>query len=950
MAKKKRQSDSLEKLRKQTRRKAKGKVAQDITERKRAEEMLRESEEKFKTIFDGSIDGILIADIESKKFLMGNKAICKMLGYSPDEIEKLSVKDIHRKEDLPFIKKEFEKMASGEITSNRDIPVKRKDGSIFYADINSTLVTLSGKKYAVGSFHDVTERKQAEVALHRERTLLDSVMRTTDVMLVLLDPKFNFVWVNAAYAETCKMKPEQMVDKNHFDLYPHAENEAIFRKVRDTGKGVFYKDKPFVFPDQPQRGVTYWDWSLSPVKDSGGKVTGLVFSLRETTKYKQAEEVLRLTKDEWEKTFSTVPDLMAILDDRHKIVRVNRAMAKRLGTTPDKCVGLTCYEAVHGLSEPPDFCPHTLTCKDGKEHMAEIHEPRLGGDFLVSTTPMFDEAGHLTGVIHVARDITERKKAEKELRETEERLALAADAAQLGMYEWDIPAGKIYWTRQHEILFGYPTTTTTTTTTAHTYVDWSRRVHPHDLSGVEKLLHRARAEHATFKAEYRIILPDDTIRWIYEQGQFYYDSNGKAIRMLGTVIDITERKKAEELLAADLSALTKMHTLSTKILEAEGLEPLMQEIMDAAVAIVGADKGTLQLLEGQSLRIVAQHGHKSPFLKFFAAAENTASVCGEVTRRSQRIVVEDVEQSPIFAGTESLKVLRDAGVRAVQSTPLLCRDGRLVGILTTQWAVPYSPDEHDLWRLDLLTRQTSDLIEHKHAEEKLKQINEELQWSNTDLQQFAYVASHDLREPLRAINGFMELLKQRYGEKLDEKANEYVNYAANGARRMDDLLTGLLAYSRVQTKGQPKATISAQAALNAAVTNLRASIAESNAAITSDTLPSVNADGMQFTQLLQNLIQNAIKFKSDKRPEIHVGCKRQENEWLFSIRDNGIGIDPRNHERIFEIFRQLHPRDKYPGFGVGLAICKRIVERHGGKIWVESQPGKGSTFYFTIPD
>ncbi len=244
----------------------------------------------------------------------------------------------------------------------------------------------------------------------------------------------------------------------------------------------------------------------------------------------------------------------------------------------------------------------------------------------------------------------------------------------------------------------------------------------------------------------------------------------------------------------------------------------------------------------------------------------------------------------------------------------------------------------------------NDITERKKAEGQLKQINEELHRSNTDLQQFAHVASHDLREPLRAINGFMELLQQQYKDKLDEKAIEYINYATAGAKRMDDLLTGLLAYSRIQTKGQKKATISAQAAFNAAVTNLRASITESKAAITSDTLPSVEADGVQFTQLFQNLIGNAIKFRTDKKPQIHVGCKRQENAWQFWVRDNGIGIDPQNHERIFDIFRQLHPRDKYPGFGVGLAICKRIVERHGGKIWVESQLGKGTTFYFTIPD
>ena len=192
--------------------------------------------------------------------------------------------------------------------------------------------------------------------------------------------------------------------------------------------------------------------------------------------------------------------------------------------------------------------------------------------------------------------------------------------------------------------------------------------------------------------------------------------------------DITEQKQAENRLAADLTALTRMHDLSTKLLETGGLEPLLQEIMDAAVAVVSAEKGTLQLLvEDGCLRIVAHHGHEQPFLDFFAAAENVASVCGEATRRGERVVVEDVETSPLFAGTPSLRVLREAGVRAVQSTPLVSRRGELLGILTTHWGVSYVPDEHDLWRIDLLARQAADMIEQVRSREALRQAHDELE-------------------------------------------------------------------------------------------------------------------------------------------------------------------------------------------------------------------------------
>jgi PAS domain S-box-containing protein len=184
--------------------------------------------------------------------------------------------------------------------------------------------------------------------------------------------------------------------------------------------------------------------------------------------------------------------------------------------------------------------------------------------------------------------------------------------------------------------------------------------------------------------------------------------------------DITERRQAEACLQADISALTQMHALSGKVLGAVGFQPLLQEVMDAAVAIMKADRGTLQLLEGDSLRIVAHHGHQPRFLEFFASAENRASVCGEAMLRGERVVVPDVEESPLFAETPSLPVLREAGVRAVQSTPLVSRAGKLLGILTTQWAVRYCPGEHDLWRIDLLARQAADLIEHAKAEEALR--------------------------------------------------------------------------------------------------------------------------------------------------------------------------------------------------------------------------------------
>jgi PAS domain S-box-containing protein len=244
---------------------------------------------------------------------------------------------------------------------------------------------------------------------------------------------------------------------------------------------------------------------------------------------------------------------------------------------------------------------------------------------------------------------------------------------------------------------------------------------------------------------------------------------------------------------------------------------------------------------------------------------------------------------------------------------------------------------------------TQDITEKKHAEKELQTLMEELKRSNADLEQFAYAASHDLQEPLRVVAGFVSLLEKRYKDKLDDKAYEFIEYALDGVKRMQVLIKDLLAYSQVGTKTKTFKPTICSVALEQAIYNLHAAIEESGAEITYDFLPTISADTSQLTRLFQNLIGNAIKFRGKDRLKIHISAEQKGNEWVFSIRDNGIGIDPKYFDRIFEVFQRLHTREKYEGTGIGLAVCKKIVERHGGHIRVESEPGKGTTFYFTMP-
>lgn len=269
------------------------------------------------------------------------------------------------------------------------------------------------------------------------------------------------------------------------------------------------------------------------------------------------------------------------------------------------------------------------------------------------------------------------------------------------------------------------------------------------------------------------------------------------------------------------------------------------------------------------------------------------------------------------------------------------------------YLVPFSGlvmDYHRTYREseDLNAQLISEIFEREYAEKKLAKQALELKRSNEELEQFTYIASHDLKEPLRMVTSYTQLLKKRYKEKLDTDANEFIDFAVDGAIRMQNLINDLLDFSRVTTQGKAFEYIELNECINQAIKNLKVAIDESDAQITCSDLPTIKADKLQMSQLFQNLISNALKYRGNNRPKIHISVTENEHEWQISITDNGIGIDPLYKEKIFIIFQRLHSKSEYSGTGIGLAICKKIVGRHEGRIWVDSEINHGSTFHFTI--
>jgi signal transduction histidine kinase len=319
----------------------------------------------------------------------------------------------------------------------------------------------------------------------------------------------------------------------------------------------------------------------------------------------------------------------------------------------------------------------------------------------------------------------------------------------------------------------------------------------------------------------------------------------------------------------------------------------------------------------------------------------------EDLRNGQATVVSDTQSDPRTAG-HHLAAYAPRGIRSFVSMPYV-RDGELVAKLLAAARNPRRWRDDEIELLQAVSGRVWLTVENGRLMKHLKETADELSRSNQDLEQFAYVASHDLQEPLRMVTGFVQLLQKRYQGALDASADQYIDYAVDGAKRMQELINDLLSYSRVGTRAREAVPTEAGQMLDRALANLAASIHETGAEIRHGALPKVRADGAQLVQLFQNLIGNAIKFRGDRAPKVTVDARRDDGQWLFRVEDNGIGIDPEYKDRIFLVFQRLHSRREYPGTGIGLAICKKIVDRHGGRIWVESQAGRGATFCFTLP-
>jgi PAS domain S-box-containing protein len=430
-------------------------------------------------------------------------------------------------------------------------------------------------------------------------------------------------------------------------------------------------------------------------------------------------------------------------------------------------------------------------------------------------------------------------------------------------------------------------------------------------------------------------------------------------RIVAVVRDIAGRRRTGERLALQ-------YTVTRILTEASTLTEATPMILRSVCEHVGWDHGEVWFIDpdiaamrpGGVWHVFPEHLARFSAISGNMTFSQGAGLPGRVWAEGRPVWITDLAEAPYFLRAHAATA---AGLRAAFAFPIRSAGGML-GAMAFFSREIQTPDKELIEMFDALGSQIGDFIKRKNAEEEMKRYAAELEKSNEELNSFASVASHDLQEPLRMISGFAELLESRYKGKLDKKADDFIHYINDGATRMQQLILDLLALSRVTSAGGKFVSVDANKALEKALVNLKTAIDESNAMITAGSLPVVIADESQLTRLLQNLVGNAVKYRGSGKPEVQIAAEHIDDisrndagrprrpGWLFYIKDNGIGIEQKYFERIFQAFERLHSRKEYPGTGMGLAICKKIVERHGGSIWVSSEPGIGSTFYFTIPD
>jgi len=605
-------------------------------------------------------------------------------------------------------------------------------------------------------------------------------------------------------------------------------------------------------------------------------------------------------------------DAFFSLDREWRILYLNPRAEQLAGCRRDEAVGRALWDVFPDARDAAYFLHYQQAIEEQAPQAFETYHPGLALWFAVTAYPTADGLAaywqNITArkLIEADREALLRREraARAEAEASEQRYRVLAETMPVIVWAAEPDGTPDYFNRRFYEYTGL-------TPAAALPEGWQSAIHPEDLPRARQLW-SAPHNGATAEVEFRLRRGSDgAYRWQLGRAVPVRDQTGAIVRWLGACADIDDSRRASEEIRQSR----------------DHLAAIFRSIRDGIVVL--APDGTIVTANDAAARML---GRTAP----------NAITGRALADLYAELVLRDEHGDPL-----SDELLPDLRVRAgaPEAEALVCAAGeggqRWLEIRATAL-------RNEQGQLENVIVSLRDVTERRQAEE-LRRVTENLTRSNTALQEFAYVASHDLQEPLRMIASYTQLLQRRYAGRLDADADEFIRYAVDGATRMKQLIQDLLAYSRVETRAGELQPVECNALVQQVLVDLGVAIAEAHATIHVGPLPTVLGDPTQLRQVFQNLIGNAVKFRGEAPPVVRVCAERRGAEYLFTVADNGIGIDPRYAERIFVVFQRLHTREAYPGTGIGLALCKKIIERHGGRIWVESRPGAGARFHFVLP-
>ncbi|MGZ3750264.1 MAG: PAS domain S-box protein [Mucilaginibacter sp.] len=872
-------------------------VARDVTERRRIETERREAEMKFRTLVEKSTVGVYISQYE--KFIYVNPRIAEIFGYTAGELLDFpdgAVEVLFAEESRKVIRANIKARYNGEIDgSHYQVVGMKKDGTIIQLEIYGNIVAIDGKPAVIGTMMDITERKQAEELVLKEKELSETIINSLPGIFYLRDENGRGLRWNKNLETVTGYTAEEIKGTVLRSFVAEEDREALSRAAETTFKEGFASAEarvvtkdgrkiPFLLSGKP---IHYGDQPCL-------LGTGIDISSRI-----KAEESLRESEARFRGAFENASIGVALASLKGEWLQVNGTLCEILGYTEKELIQLTFKQITHpdDLERDMEFMHQAI---NGQRDSYTVEKRYLHKDGSIvwanlNVTMIRDQNRRPLYFLSITENITEKVESQLKFQTLVENFIVGVYIHQNGKIVYVNPRLMEESGYAEEDLLGRP-------------ID--QFIYRDDLGLVKKITEQRENEHIdTVRYEARFVRKDGQPIWFEIFGSRTVYQGAPAL--MGTMINVSERKAVYDELKkseANLRSIFDSTDVSYLLLDAKfniiSLNEQMKDIYRDSVGIMLKEGDNLISLIRPERRSIMQELYDSVLLTKKPSAYESSFTNNGIAKHFAASVF------PIIVGDEA------------------------IGICIS----------------------TIDITERKNALEKLQETNESLQKhakelaiSNAELEQFAYVASHDLQEPLRMVTSFMTQLEKKYGDVVDDKGKQYIYFAVDGAKRMRRIILDLLDFSRVGKTEDDLELVDFNKLIEEVLALFRRKIEEVHAHISFENLPTIQAYRTPVRQVFQNLIDNSLKYqKANEVPSINISCKETKTGYQFAVRDNGIGIDSAYFDKIFVIFQRLHNKDEYSGTGMGLAITKKIIENLGGKIWVESEEGKGSTFYFTL--